>query len=343
MEKLKKLIWYFISKVNSDHLGAYSSQAAYFIILSAVPFAIFILSIIQYTPLSYDDVVTVIRTIVPGISPDYIDGMLQQIYQSSTIALTSVTIFFVLWSAGRAIFSITNGINEIYQIKETRNYFHLRFNAMIYTMLLAIGLIFIMILVLFGRSVYTNVAANIHLNKFFLYVISIRLLVIFILLFCGLIFIYMTLPNTHTTFVQAAPGAIAVTIGLIITTYFFEFFFNFTNSFSYMYGSLAGIMVLMFWLYTCMFQVFLGAEFNQLLYHGNRDGESVSVILDDLEKEYYAGKTGPIIDRSKLSRRRKRKFGRHKQENADAMPSDPPSSPPEDNETSDGEPNHPDT
>jgi len=280
MNKLKKIAFDFIGKVSNDHVGAYASQAAYFIILSAIPFAIFVLSIVQYTPLSYDDLLNVIQTMLPGMASDYVDGMLQQVYERSTIAITSFTILFVLWSAGRALFSITNGINEIYQIKETRNYFHLRFNAMIYTMMLAIGLIFIMLLLLFGKHVFNNIATVLPFHRFFLFVMSIRLIVIFILLTVGLIFLYRVLPNTQTRIFEVLPGAVSVSIGWIITSYFFAFFFSYTNSFSYMYGSLAGIMVIMLWLYFCSYQLFLGAELNHLIAHGIRSGESINDILD---------------------------------------------------------------
>ena len=39
---------------------------------------------------------------------------------------------------------------------------------------------------------------------------------------------------------------------------------NFTN-FSYIYGSMAGIMILLLWLYFCMSMVFYGAEVNYFL------------------------------------------------------------------------------
>ncbi len=283
MKLIKGFVFDIIDKVNHDHLGAYASQAAYFIILSALPFAIFVLSIIQYSPLSYDDVLTVLKTLIPGVSSDYVDGMLQQIYERSTIAITSFTILFVLWSAGRALFTIANGLNEIYRIKETRNYFHLRFNAMIYTMMLAIGLIFIMMLLLFGKKLFRNVVDMLPFHRFFFFILSIRLLIIFILLTIGLIFIYRVLPNTQTKILEVLPGAVSVSIGWIITSYLFAFFFSYTNSFSYMYGSLTGIMVIMLWLYFCAFQLFLGAELNYTIRHGSESAQQLHDILDKLD------------------------------------------------------------
>ena len=121
MKKIREIVSRFIQKVNKDHVGAYSSQAAYYIILSALPFAIFVLSIIQYTPLKYDDMLSILQSLAPSMATDMIMQMMQEVYTRSTITVMSVTVFFVLWAAGRAIFSMTNCINEIYGIKETRN------------------------------------------------------------------------------------------------------------------------------------------------------------------------------------------------------------------------------
>lgn len=65
--------------------------------------------------------------------------------------------FFVLWSAGRGILSITRGINEIYHINETRNYFYIRFISAVYTLWLAVALIVTLGLLVFGNVLYRKV------------------------------------------------------------------------------------------------------------------------------------------------------------------------------------------
>ena len=280
MKKLWGIVLDFKDKIKADHVGSYASQVAYFTILSALPFAIFVLSIVQYSPLSYDDVLSVLQTILPGMASEYADGVLQQIYERSTIAVTSFTILFVLWSAGRALFTVANGINEIYQLKETRNYFQLRFNAMIYTMLLALGIIATMSFVLFGKQFLDAIASMLALRQLFLFMMSVRLLIIFILLTLAVMFFYRVLPNTRTRNLQVLPGAVIVSLSWIILSYFFAFISSYTNSFSYMYGSLTTIMVLMTWLFFCAYMLFIGAEFNYLLVHGNQAGETLNDLLD---------------------------------------------------------------
>ena len=282
MNKIKKIVSHFIQKVKDDHVGAYSSQAAYYIILSALPFAIFVLSIIQYTPLKYDDMLSIMQSLAPSMATDMIMQMMHEIYTRSTITVMSITVFFVLWAAGRAIFSMTNCINEIYGIKETRGYFHLRLVAALYTMLLAISLVLTFLILVFGKQIYNHLLSYFPVgHEFFLYVLSIRVFVIFAVLVVFFIFLYRILPNRKTKLLHVLPGAFSVAIGWLITSYFIAFLFRYTNSFSYLYGSMTGIMVIMFWLYLCMFQLFIGAELNYLIHPGKPSENTLNDIIDN--------------------------------------------------------------
>ena len=53
-----------------------------------------------------------------------------------------------------------------------------------------------------------------------------------------------------------------------------------------MYGSLAGIVIAMLWLYFCMIMVFVGAEFNYVLnkYVTIAENENYNSCLKNLDK-----------------------------------------------------------
>lgn len=271
----------FLKKNTEDHLGAYASQAAYFIVLSAFPFCIFLLTLLRYSPLTYEDLLNILQMLSPKMANDVIRTVMKEVYEQSTIAITSFTIIFVLWSAGRGILSITRGINEIYHINETRNYFYIRFISAVYTLWLAVALIVTLGLLVFGNIIYRKVIQLLPvLHDFAAFVISIRMLIIFCLLTLFFIFVYRVLPNKKTPLLYVLPGAISCSIGWMITSSIFAIYFNTSHSFTYMYGSLAGIMMIMLWLYTCMYQLFLGAELNNLLHPESISGDTAENIFN---------------------------------------------------------------
>lgn len=271
----------FLKKNTEDHLGAYASQAAYFIVLSAFPFCIFLLTLLRYSPLTHEDLLNILQMLSPKMANDVIRSVMKEVYEQSTIAITSFTIIFVLWSAGRGILSITRGINEIYHINETRNYFYIRLISAVYTLWLAVALIVTLGLLVFGNVIYRKVIQLLPvLHDFAAFVISIRMLIIFCLLTLFFIFVYRVLPNKKTPLLYVLPGAISCSIGWMITSSIFAIYFNTSHSFTYMYGSLAGIMMIMLWLYTCMYQLFLGAELNNLLHPESISGDTAEDIFN---------------------------------------------------------------
>ena len=280
MHSILRWVKGFLKKNTEDHLGAYASQAAFFIVLSAFPFCIFLLTLLRYSPLTYEDLLNILQMLSPKMANDVIRLVMKEVYEQSTIAITSFTIIFVLWSAGRGILSITRGINEIYHINETRNYFYIRFISAVYTLWLAIALIVTLGLLVFGNILYRKVIKLLPvLHEFAAFVISIRMLIIFGLLTMFFIFVYKVLPNKKTPLLYVLPGAISCSIGWMITSSIFAIYFNYSHSFIYMYGSLAGIMMIMLWLYTCMYQLFLGAELNNLLHPESISGDTAEDIF----------------------------------------------------------------
>ena len=57
-------------------------------------------------------------------------------------------------------------------------------------------------------------------------------------------------------------GAVFTTISWYLISFFFSIYVNIFTGFSIIYGSLATITLIMMWLYTIIYVIFLGAEFN---------------------------------------------------------------------------------
>ncbi len=112
MHSILRWVKGFLKKNTEDHLGAYASQAAFFIVLSAFPFCIFLLTLLRYSPLTYEDLLNILQMLSPKMANDVIRLVMKEVYEQSTIAITSFTIIFVLWSAGRGILSITRELTR---------------------------------------------------------------------------------------------------------------------------------------------------------------------------------------------------------------------------------------
>ena len=68
MERLKnaaRFIQGFVYNMGKKHMSAYAAQAAYFIILSFIPFMLLLMTSIKYTPLTREEVINVVMQVCP--------------------------------------------------------------------------------------------------------------------------------------------------------------------------------------------------------------------------------------------------------------------------------------
>ena len=105
---------------------------------------------------------------------------------------------------------MADGLNAVHELKETRNWFVLRFWAVIYTIVFLVAIVFTLVVLVFGNSL-RHLAADYlpfiaHLVKI---IIKFRGLILLLLLILFFDVIFTALPNTKLTFKSQLPGATA--------------------------------------------------------------------------------------------------------------------------------------
>ena len=175
-----------------------------------------------------------------------------------------------MWSAGKGVLSVTSGLNEIYENTETRPYIYLRIRATFYTLMFIIAIIFSLVLSVFGNSISAFLVRHIPvLTKIIKDILRFRTLFTFCFLTLFWDFVYKFLPDRtkryKTTLKKQLPGALFTTLCWLIISYFFSIYLDIFKGFSIMYGSLTTIILVMIWLYFCMYIILLGGELNAAL------------------------------------------------------------------------------
>ena len=257
------------SILGSHHTGAYAAQAAYFFVLSLIPIILLLLTMVQFTPVTRQDVMAAVTQVFPTSVEGLISSIVDQVYrQSSTII--PVTIIVALWSAGKGVLAMTSGMNLIYENTETRNYFYLRLRASFYTVIFILANVLSLSLSVFGNSISIIVYKHVPvLTTIMDFLIRIRTLLTLVVLTLFWDMVYKYLPNrtnlSKTTMKQQLPGAVFTSCGWLLISFIFSVYLDIFTGFSSMYGSLTTIILIMLWLYVCMYVILLGGELNALL------------------------------------------------------------------------------
>nr|WP_294491873.1 YihY/virulence factor BrkB family protein [uncultured Mediterraneibacter sp.] len=276
--KIKDQVIKFIETVNSHHTGAYAAQAAYFFVLSLIPIILLLLSMVQYTDVTMNDVLNAVLPVFPDSVSWLIRSIVIQVYEKAD-QMIPVTVIVALWSAGRGVLSVTSGLNCIYSNTETRNYFYLRMRASIYTVLFLLAIMISLVISVFGNSISAIVYEYVpFLSKVVDFIMRIRTLVTLIVLTVFWDLVYKFLPNrahmAKATLRGQLPGAIFTAFGWQLLSFIFSFYLEVFTGFSDMYGSMTTLILILLWLYGCMYIILLGGELNALLERFSKRGVS---------------------------------------------------------------------
>ena len=271
---LKVIVWIqnMLKKVRRHHLAAYSGQSAYFLILSALPFALFLLTLFQYLPIDTQALLDGIALIIPGKYMPAAEAVLNDIHVASGSTIMSLSVVITIWTAAKGIMAITEGLNSVREIEEHRNYFLLRFKAACYTLLFAAVIIFTVFVLVFGNQIYSWIRTV--FPSFPEYSQLLSMLKSFIAIgFYILIFtlFYKFLPAKPMKTLKQIPGAVFTTAGWMISSYIFSLYVDLSKSPSYIYGSLSYLILFFIYLYMIMYIFFLGAELNFLLFPDEKE------------------------------------------------------------------------
>lgn len=89
-------------------------------------------------------------------------------------------------------------------------------------------------------------------------------------LFGVMIVAYWALPVERVRIKTAVPGAAFTTILWMLLSFGVSSYINIVGINTYMYGSLASVILLALWLYMCMYVMLIGAEINKFMDNGIR-------------------------------------------------------------------------
>ena len=256
-------------KFAADEMTVYAAQASFFTIIAAFPFIMLLLTVVQIVPsVSQGELMEFILALVPVGYKSVAFRVISDLSLKSPATMISVTAITALWSSSRGMMSIAKGLNRVQGKVEKRWYIVKRLICAGYT------IVFILVCVLsLGLLVFGTTIQNFVLRQFPLiarvtqHIISLRTLLalaFFMFVFAG---IYTYVPDRKLSLKSQLPGAMFATAGWILFSMAFSLYFKLFggNNFSYMYGSLTAIVLLMLWLYGCICVLFFGAELNYYL------------------------------------------------------------------------------
>jgi membrane protein len=250
---------------SDDNVSMLAGSVAYFVFLALFPGLIAAVTLygLVADPAQIERQVGSLTSMLPREIQPLIVGQLTSIVSGSHGALgvgLVVSLLVALWSASSGTSSLIEAVNLAYDEKETRNFVRRRGLALLLTLgglvfvLLALALVAVVPLVLniLHLGLVAAVAAQV-----------LRWVLLVVLVILALAVIYRVAPDRDAPkFRWVSPGSIVATVLWIVGSAAFSFYVDYFSSYNKFYGALAGVVVLLLWLYLTCYIVLLGAEIN---------------------------------------------------------------------------------
>ena len=259
----------FSNKMKKQNISTFAASTAFFFFLSIVPMLIMICTIIPYTPLTEENLVEA----VTDLTPDQVDGLaeslISDIYDKSAGVL-SVALIATIWSASKGVMALMRGLNAINGVEEKRNYFVVRVIASFYTVVMLIVVILSLFLMVFGDQLVTLTLHRFpQLQQLVSFIMNFRFIFVWAVLSVLFAAVYAYVPDKKLEFREQIPGAVFSAVVWSVFSWAFSYYVTYGNTYG-IYGSLSIIIIVLLWMYFCMYIIMIGAYLNRYFQPVNR-------------------------------------------------------------------------
>lgn len=265
-----------IREFSSDQCTDIAAALTYFAVLSIFPglIAVFsLLGVFGQGQAAGDAVLEIVEQVAPGDTADTIRGPIEQIAGSPAAGFALVTgILLAIWSASGYVGAFSRAMNRIYEIEEGRPFWKLKPTQLLVTIITIVLLVVAAIILVVSGPVADAVGDALGMGdvpKTIWSIVKWPVLALLVVLIVAIL--YYATPNAkQPKFRWISIGALLAIIVLGLATLGFGLYVaNFSN-YDRTYGSLAGIIVFLLWLWIANLALLFGAEFDAELERGRQ-------------------------------------------------------------------------
>ena len=277
---LPKRSWWAVLKrtvkeFNRDNLTDWAAALTYYGVLSLFPGLLVLTAVLGLLgPSATQSLVDSVNSLGPGQARDIIVGGIEELQKTKSFAgpLAVIGLLAALWSASGYVGAFMRASNSIYDVEEGRPFWKvipLRIG-------LTLGVVVLLVITAAGIGVSGGVAEKVGgffgLGSTAVTVWDIAkwpVLLLLASLAIGLLF--WASPNVRQpSFLWITPGGLLTVVVWIAASLGFGFYVANFGSYSKTYGTLAGVIVFLVWLWISNLALLLGAELDAELERGRR-------------------------------------------------------------------------
>ncbi len=292
----KDILFRVKDEISEDRVSLIAAGVAFYGLLALFPAVTAVLAIggLLIAPSQILDELSSLSGIIPEEAMAIITAQATEVTGSSDNGLglaAIIGILLALYSASKGMGSLMDGLNVAYDEEEERGFIRLKLETFGLTLLLIFGLILAFGLMIGLPSVLKFMEFG-KTAEFFASVLSVVVLALFTMV--GLAIMYRYGPSRDSAEISwVTPGAVIATLLWGISSAGFAFYAANFGSYNESFGALAGVIILLMWLWISAFVILVGAELNAEMEaqtrHDTTVGQDQPMGQRDAEKADHLG------------------------------------------------------
>lgn len=270
MDEIKAFVLSHIKEIQAQfkksEIRTYAASTGFCMLMSVLPALMIISSILPHTSVTEADLVGFLLSVFPQSSDELIRQICDQAYGAAG-GILPVSIIIMLWSAGFGMLQLNKALNTINEVEEKRNYFLLRLVGTLYMLLIMALVIALLLFQIFANQLvdlWESIVPYVEPPEVF--TSAMRYIVLFAFTIILFELLFTTMPATSERKpLEQLPGAIVAACGWEVLSILFTIYARLAPHLNNYYGSLTTFLVLMFWIYWCLYIMLFGAFVNRFI------------------------------------------------------------------------------
>ncbi|HZU35497.1 MAG TPA: YihY/virulence factor BrkB family protein [Gemmataceae bacterium] len=255
-----------------------AAALAFYAMLSLIPFLSFLLALGLggRTWISKEILLLSHRVLAPSAA-QVLDEQIQNMQSSSAFGLLSFSTLILLYSASSVFTGIMAATNAAYAVTESRSWWKRQVVGVILAIVEAVLLIGSAGLVV----AWPYVMDWMHLDSVGVTLASVvQWFVVLVAFLTSFAIAYYFGPNLKQEWEWITPGSAMGVVVLILASLGLRYYVQYGSNYSATYGTLAGVIIMLLWLYVASLALLVGAEINAVIEnaapHGRNPGQKVA-------------------------------------------------------------------
>lgn len=288
-------------EVAKDNVTDLAATVTYYGVLALFPFLLFLVALasLVISPQQAEEIVRQLSEVAPGAVTDIVGQRIQQLGEQQNVGLLGFGALGALWAASNATLAVTRALNTCYDVQESRPFWKVRGLAVIVTVVASVLALAAALVAVAAAPVAEAIGGPVGAVVTWL-----RLPVAGVVMMLLWAIVYWALPDVQQSFRFISPGSIAGVLLWVLASWAFSRYVANFGSYDKTYGSIAGIIVLLLWMWISALVMLVGAEVNALIEHASPEGkrQGARSLADDgvtpAHEREAAGRGGEGTDRT---------------------------------------------